>query len=91
MTSIKSIKDSFPYSIIPKFRGWPDFDAISGVHMKLKLNVTSIHNNLGGRSHSPVWHIYNFNRTHSRANINLGPKTALPSDTISLQMSEMDR
>ena len=51
MTSVESIKESFPYPVIAKTPGRPTFETISEIHSKLKANASSIHSELGGGSH----------------------------------------
>ena len=51
MTDSETIKSNFPFSIIPREPGLPDFEKINGVHAKGKANCASVQSTLGGGSH----------------------------------------
>ena len=50
-THIETIKEGFPYPIIPKHVGLPTYDVITAIHMKLKTNASSVASTLGGGTH----------------------------------------
>ena len=51
MTDSDSIKANFPYPIIPREPGLPDFKKINEVHTKGKANCASVPSTLGGGAH----------------------------------------
>ena len=51
MTDSESIKANFPYPIIPREPGLPDFQKINEVHTKGKANCASVPSTLGGGAH----------------------------------------
>ena len=51
MTDSESIRANFPYPIIPREPGLPDFQKINEVHTKGKANCASISATLGGGTH----------------------------------------
>jgi hypothetical protein len=51
MTSVKSIREGFPFITIAKQPGLPTYKIIAEVHLKLKANASSIVSELGGGAH----------------------------------------
>ena len=51
MTDSESIRANFPYPIIPREPGLPDFKKINEVHTKGKANCASVPSTLGGGTH----------------------------------------
>ena len=51
MTDSESVKQNFPFSIIPRESGLPNFQQINGVHGKGKANMVSVSSKLGGGAH----------------------------------------
>ena len=51
MSDSETIKHNFPFPIIPREPGLPDFEKINGVHAKGKANCASVQSTLGGGSH----------------------------------------
>ena len=51
MTDSENIKSNFPFPLIPKNPGLPDFKSINEVHSKGKANASSVASELGGGTH----------------------------------------
>ncbi len=51
MIDSESIKHNFPFPIIPREPGLPDFQKINEVHKKGKANAASVSATLGGGAH----------------------------------------
>ena len=51
MTDSESIRANFPYPLIPREPGLPDFKKINEVHTKGKANCASVASTLGGGAH----------------------------------------
>ena len=51
MTDSESVKQNFPFPIIPRESGLPNFQQINGLHGKSKANMASVSSTLGGGAH----------------------------------------
>ena len=51
MTDSENIKANFPFPLIPRQPGLPDFTIINEVHTKGKANASSVASELGGGAH----------------------------------------
>ena len=52
MTDSEHIKSNFPFPILPRQPGLPDYHSINEAHTKGKANAASVASELGGGAHT---------------------------------------
>lgn len=94
---IETIKESFPYPVIPKHVGLPTYDVIAAIHMKLKANAASISSTLGGGNHGLLGitvsrtTYLNITGHQFQAPTNPGALPTIPASQTGPQISEIVR